>query len=264
MQARANTLDAIFAVELVSLTVTEHAVALAVARRPDRAESWSDGEIRARIAALGASRNLFAVGPPTLRHARGPATVDELRPDSQATEAIGCDSAIDAARHRLADEEAYRRELLRWVSMRHQLRVGRCDVATAVFAEPVARARSARLNDPSVIAAVGLMAIECSVIRRQWLDARCIVPIAPTLARRSATEGDSMQTGLTLAEMGASGRMAELLRELTHASTSRRAVRPVMTGLRALLGDEQFDRQQRLAVAALEAWRSSAGGGAVW
>lgn len=213
LRERAAALAEVFAIDLQALAVSDHAIVLALRRRPDLARQWDPEELGRRRGRGLARANLFA-------HAGTPA---------------GTPTEVDAGslprlRAALADDRCYRRALLGWVQRRDQLAVGGGWPFGAALV-----GRVAEDGDPAPIAAALLTFLEWSEFR----DA----------AERHSSE-DAPR--LTLGDLTDRHRFAALVTELRRAPRTPTSVRPQSAALRASFGDERFDAMQRIAVEAIE------------
>lgn len=213
LRERAAALAEVFAIDLQALAVSDHAIVLALRRRPDLAQQWDQDELGRRRRRGLERANLFAhAGTP---HAV-PADVD-----------MGSPSRLRAA---LADDRRYRRALVGWVQRRDQVMVG--------GGWPFGAALVGRVTDdcdPAPIAAGLLTFLEWSEFR----DAA---------QRHSPTAA----ADLTLGDLTNRHRFAALVAELRRAPRTQAESRPQSGALRASFGDERFDAMQRIAVEAVD------------
>jgi hypothetical protein len=231
LEGRAQALAAIFAIDLLVLVVSEHVLAMAIVTRPDRAMTWSDREVLDRLGRVRQSRNLFAhAGMP---FARGtPKSSAELKRAGQL------------GRARLSCDVAFRRELIRWAWHRRSV----VRPAPERFGRATVRASSNRLDDPSLVAAIGIVGLECSALRARWLGS------AGGSGLGQGTRDPLLSRGMSLTDLSASARLRDLTGELRRAATTTLDERPITRGIRSLIGQERFDHMQRSAVEAVDAW----------
>lgn len=213
LRERAVTLAAVFAVDLLAVAVSDHAVALVLRCRGDAAAQWSDEEACRRIRALRAARNLFA-------HAESPGV---LHPHDMRVHPL-------RARATLADDVRYRRALIGWVARRRRAMVGR----EIPIGPAQVTMRTSATEDPAPIAATLLLFLAWSEERHR-VGSRMPLAAVSAAFRSRASAAD----------------VAALVGELRRASITPRSSRPRSAALRELLGDERFDALQRLAVGVL-------------
>jgi hypothetical protein len=241
LEVRAESLAEVFAIRLLTMTVSEHVVSLAVIRRPDVAAAWDDDEVDRRVSRLAAARNIFAHEATPCASGVSTGAIDRSSPERSLR------SSRDRWRRVLSCDRAFRKALIRWVWRRRSIVSGRPES----FAPGGVRATSPRIGDPSLIAAVGLIGLECAAMRQRWLamtESHADQMCGPSGVHSGSPIPDQGGSGFALADLGAAERLRQLTHELRNAKATRWDRRPLTLLLRQLLGDERFDSIQRGAV----------------
>lgn len=213
LRARAMTLAAVFAIDLLAVAVSEYAIALTLRCRPELAARWSDDEARRRVGAMRAARNLFA----------NPQSPGVRRPSAAQVDPR-------SARATLTDDRRYRRALVGWVGRKRRVILGR---DTPISPAQVT-VRTSATDDPAPVAA-GLL------VFLAWSEER----------QRSITRGPVAAVPQAFRSIANAPSLAALVGELRGAAVTAQASRPRSRALRELLGDDRFDAMQRLAVGVL-------------
>jgi hypothetical protein len=271
IEARASTLRQYFAVDLLTLALSEHGIALTMVSRSDRTLGWSEAEVFRRWGRLRAARNLFC-------HATSPVLTAGLSPQCSSEEARFAalrkrDPQTWRLREALADPRRYRRELLGWVARKRVLvrppvwQPARPLVQPALGAKvslgrerlsaEVILASDCAVGNPALVAAITLVGIECATLRARWLASLDASPL--TGGGRSDQSRNGTGAAMTFADLDTKERLRGLAAEFGTARTTSRESRPVTQSIRRLIGDERFDQVQRLAVDAVARWEKQHG-----